>query len=326
MPIEGDLKSLNLSSVLQLIAQERLTGVLKIKRKNEVVDIGFAEGEVTGAFYEKGAHNERLEAYLVRSGMIGKNVYEMIEEIHNETKRPIMNIILEDRYLTLAEVERIIKFKIQEVFDELFTWEEGEFKFEQHAIIYPKSLIKIRMNTEGLILESARRFDEWPRIHNEIKSGDIVFKKVERPELKLKPPEDEARILSLLDGHRSVDDLVEISGLGKFHTYSCLYRLVSTGQITVAYAKPTPQKTRTKKQRSFKVTTVPMSIAIIVIVVLLEFVIGNLLARQDMLSFTIFNEDILDSHHEVYRSVFYYKHNRIPSPSEVKNIFEPYRR
>mgnify|MGYP000220889489 CR=1 FL=1 len=75
MPIEGDLKSLNLSSVLQLISQDRLTGVLKIKRKNEIVDIGFAHGEITGAFYERGEKVERLETYFVRSGLIGKNVY-----------------------------------------------------------------------------------------------------------------------------------------------------------------------------------------------------------------------------------------------------------
>ncbi len=71
MPIEGDLKSLNLASVLQLVSQERLTGVFKLKRKSEIVDIGFAEGMVTGAFYERGEEFERLETYLVKSGIIG---------------------------------------------------------------------------------------------------------------------------------------------------------------------------------------------------------------------------------------------------------------
>jgi len=34
MPIEGDLKSINFASILQLIAQEQLTGVLKIKERS----------------------------------------------------------------------------------------------------------------------------------------------------------------------------------------------------------------------------------------------------------------------------------------------------
>ena len=276
MAIEGDLSSLNITSVLQLISRERLTGVLKIKKGTEVADVGFIDGDITGAFFELGERVERLETYLVKSGMIGKNLFEMIEDIHHETKRPTMNIIIEDKYLTIEEIERTIKFKIQEVMDELFTWNEGDFKFEEGALIYPKSVIKIRMHTEGVILESARRLDEWPRISKTIPSGDIVFKRVDRPELKLQPKEDEARVLSLIDERRSVDDLVEISGLGKFHTYSCLYHLLSTGQIEVAYAKPTLRQGH-KLDVSIKTLVTPMAIAATVGIFLFELFANNII-------------------------------------------------
>jgi hypothetical protein len=323
MPIEGDLKSLNLASVLQLIGQERLTGVLKIKKRNELVDIGFADGEVTGAFYEKGDNVDRLEIYLVRSGMLGKNVYELVEEIHNETKRPIMNIILEDRYLVKEEVERVIRFKIQEVFDELFLWKEGGFKFEQGSIIYPKSLIRIRIKTEGLILEAARRIDEWPRIQETLSSGDIVLKKVERPELKFTPSENEKRLLKILDGHRSIDDLIEIDGLGKFNTYSILYKLYSTGQIEIAYAKPSVKKARQRKKRvSLKFMTLPMGIVITVALVLFEFLLGGFIARNKIISINLINHEVYETNDEIYRHVYFYKHNRFPSMQEVQDIFK----
>jgi hypothetical protein len=324
MPIEGDIKSLNLSSVMQLIAQESLTGVLKVKRRNEIVDIGFSTGQVTGAFYEKGDKVERMEKYLVRSGIIGKNVYELVEEIHQETKRPVMNIILEDKYVTREQVESLIRFKIQEVIDEIFTWKEGSFKFEQNSIIYPKSMIRIRMNTEGLILEAARRFDEWSKISKSITSGDIVFKKVERPELKLKPSAEEERILSLLNGHRSVDDMIDISGLGKFRTYSFLYRLLSTGQIQAAYAKPTPAKKKTKQALSISIKhiRVPILIAIGVCLLIAEFVVGNYFAAHNTVAIKLVNDDFYTKDHEHYRKIFFYKHNRIPSVDEVIEMFE----
>uniref|UniRef100_A0A7V0Z464 DUF4388 domain-containing protein n=1 Tax=candidate division WOR-3 bacterium TaxID=2052148 RepID=A0A7V0Z464_UNCW3 len=322
MPIEGDLKSINFASILQLIAQEKLTGVLKIKKKNEVVDIGFIEGQITGAFFEKGEKTERLENYLVRSGFIKKNLYEMIKEIHEETKRPIMNIIIDDKYLTLEEIERIIKFKIQEVIDEVFTWQEGEFKFEQGAVIYPKSLIKIRLSTENIVLESARRFDEWPRIVSQITSPDLVFKKIEKPELKLKLPEDELRVLSLIDGHRSVYDLVDISGLGKFHTYSCLYHLLTTGQIELAYAKPIPKAVKPKKEISLKFLSTPATIFLFLIVIFLEILIGNFVSNRIKYSFAFFDTSYTEPDYYDYKKIFFYKHNRIPSNSEVKAIFE----
>jgi hypothetical protein len=324
MPVEGDLKSLNLASVLQLIAQERLSGVFKIKRRSEIVDVGFLDGMVTGAFYERGEEFERLETYLVKSGIIGRNVYDMVLQIHRQTKRPVMNIILEDKYLTIEEVEKIIKFKIQEVFDQIFTWQEGEFKFEQGAVIYPKSLIKIRMATESLILEAARHFDEWPRITKTISSGDQVYKKVERPELKLQPADDEKRVLSLVDGHRSVNDLVEISGLGKFHTYSCLYHLLSTGQIETAYAKPHAEKeSQPKKQFSFKAIITPLIIAATVLVLIVEVVLGNYINNHNIISIDIVDEEIYRTDYTQHQKIYFYRYNRIPLREYVESIFYP---
>ncbi|MEO0185755.1 MAG: DUF4388 domain-containing protein [candidate division WOR-3 bacterium] len=325
MPIEGDLKSINFSSILQLISQEHLTGVLKIKRKSELVDIGFIEGFITGAFFEKGEKTERLENYLVRSGFIKKNLFDMIQEIHEETKRPIMNIIIDDKYLTMEEIERIIKFKIQEVIDEVFTWQEGEFKFEQGAVIYPKSLIKIKLNTENIVLESARRFDEWPRIASQITSSDLVYKKIERPELKLKLPEDELRVLSLIDGQRSVNDLIEISGLGKFHTYSSLYHLLTTGQIELAYAKPTPKVVKPKKELSLKFLSAPAMIILFALIVILEILIGSFVSSTVKYSFSVFNQTSSEYDYYDYKKIFFYKHNRMPSTVEVKHIFEEYK-
>lgn len=322
MPIEGDLKSLSLASILQLIAQENLAGVLKIKKKNEIIDIGVYENQITGAFFERGERVERLENYLVKSGFIKKNLFAMIQEIHQETKRPVMNIIIEDKYLTIEEIERIIKFKVQEVLDEVFTWQEGEFKFEQGSVIYPKSMIKVRLNINSLVLEAARRFDEWPRITKTIPSGDLVYKKIERPELKLKPSDDEERILSLLDGHRCVEDLIEISGLGKFHTYFCLYRLLTTGQIELAYAKPRAEQIRPKKEFSLKFLRIPLTAALIIGMLIMEFVIGNYLANKSLFSFQIINEKIQNQDYKGYQKIFFYRHNRMPSVPEVKDIFE----
>ncbi len=333
MPIEGDLKSLNFASILQLISQERLSGVLKIRKKNELVDIGIHESMVTGAFYEKGDRVDRLEDYLVRSGIIKKNLFDMVQEIHQETKRPIMNIILEDKYLTMEEVERIIRFKIQEVLDEVFTWQEGAFKFEQGSVIYPKSMLKIRLNIESLVLEAARRFDEWPKIQKTIPSSDLVYKKIEHPELKLKLSEDEERVANMLDGTRCVDDIIEISGLGKFHTYSCLYHLMTSGQVELAYAKPRTEQTRAKRKIevnfSLKFLKTPAIIAVIIFVALLEIIIGNSLARRTAFSFTFLNtEDQLTSGSGEdagadydLKEIFFYRYDRMPSSAEVQQVF-----
>jgi hypothetical protein len=224
----------------------------------------------------------------------------------------------------MEEIERIIKFKIQEVIDEVFTWQEGEFKFEQSAVIYPKSLIKIKLNTENLVLESARRFDEWPRIVSQIPSSDLVYKKVDRPELKLKLPDDELQVLSLLDGQRSVNDLVEISGLGKFHTYSSLYHLLTTGQIELAYAKPTPKVVKPKQAISLKFLSAPVTILLFVLVIILEIFVGNFISPRINFPSSLLHQSYQEYDFHDYKKIFFYKHNRIPSTIEVKHIFTEY--
>jgi hypothetical protein len=149
----------------------------------------------------------------------------------------------------------------------------------------------------------------------------MVFKKIERPELKLKPQDDEARVLSLVDGHRSVDDIVEISGQGKFHTYSCLYRLLSTGQIELAYAKPQPKKARQRRQISLKFLTVPLSIVLAVGIFVVELLIGNYLTAHKVVSINPIDDEYYEANYTSYQKIFYYKHNRIPSIEEVKEIF-----
>lgn len=322
MPLEGDLKSFNLASILQLIAQERLTGVLKIKRKSDVVDIGFAEGLITGAFFEHGDNIERLEDYLVKSGYIKQNLFEMIREIYQETKRPIMNIILEDKYLSVEDAEKVIRFKIQEVIDEVFTWQSGEFKFEASAAIYPKSILKIRLTTESLVMEAARHQDEWPKISRTIPSSDLVFKRIERPELPLKLAADEERVLSFVDGQRNVDDLVGMSGLGKFNTYSCLFRLLSSGQIEIAYAKPTPGKIKTRQVKiPFKKILPPLLAAAVFLILLLEYAIGNGVAPALGKAINIFGPSHNCRDNNDYKMIFYYRNNRLPASSEIDAFF-----
>lgn len=177
------------------------------------------------------------------------------------------------------------------------------------------------MNTERVVLEAARRFDEWPRIKEAIQSGDIVYKKIKRPELKLEPADDEARVLSLLNGHRSIDDLVEISGLGKFHTYSCLYHLASTGQIEISYAKPTPALIRPGQHVSLKFLTSPLAIACILIILVIEFLIGNYLSQNHILNFEIATEEFYEIDQQSYQQIFFYKHGRKPSFEEIEDIF-----
>jgi hypothetical protein len=113
---------------------------------------------------------------------------------------------------------------------------------------------------------------------------------------------------------------VEISGLGKFHTYSCLYHLLSTGQIEVAYAKPALEQSR-MVDFSIKTFVTPMTIAVTVGILLLQFVVGTIIASKGWLKVNVFNSEVYEQPTEDYRKIFFYKLQRNPSAQEIEGLF-----
>jgi len=321
MSLEGNLKSLNLIAVLQLVSNERMSGILRIKSKAEVVCIGFGEGMISGAFYERGGRQERFENYLVKSGMVSKENYAAITKIQEATRQPIINILLENNYLKREELELVIRFKIQEVLDEVFAWQDGEFKFEETKIMYAKSLIKIRLNTEAVILEGMRRIDEWPRIVKVISSDELVFRPKEKPDITIDFTDEEKRVVGLIDSKRTVRDIIEDGGLGRFRTYSAVYHLFSSGQLETYYIKPSLKETGGIKF-SFRFLLVPIEVLVIVAFVVLIAALGMVLRQQKVIDYQPTNLDRFNYHAADQSEVFYLVNDRLPTADELRHNFE----
>jgi len=116
--------------------------------------------------------------------------------------------------------------------------------------------------------------------------------------------------------------LVEISGLGKFHTYSCLYHLLSAGQIEIAYTKPSPEQTRPKKAFSLKTLINPAIIAAAIIIIIIEFFLGNYVSSHHILSFNIVNNEVYQFDYTNYQKTFFCRYGRTASMQEVEGVFE----
>jgi len=115
---------------------------------------------------------------------------------------------------------------------ELVLWNQGEFLFEP-GVTSEKSTVS-KGNT-NLMMEAARRRDEWAVISKEIPSVDWI------PEFVI-PDENETGgqinlntsewvLLSKIDGKRSLKEIADAAGLSTFHTGRLLYGLVSTKLI-----------------------------------------------------------------------------------------------
>jgi tetratricopeptide (TPR) repeat protein len=106
----------------------------------------------------------------------------------------------------------------------------GSFSFEPDVQPGEQDFL-VRITPESLLLEGARRVDEWSLIEKKIPSFDLIFV-VDRSRLTtsgVSLTAEQQRLLPLLDGKRDVASLIDDSGLLEFDVGKALYGLITAG-------------------------------------------------------------------------------------------------
>ena len=112
----------------------------------------------------------------------------------------------------------------------LAIWSQGDFKFEPAP---PSEIKTISKSNTNLLMEAARRLDEWRVLSKKIPSVEMIpeFVVQDTREGQINLNTSEWLILSKIDAHRSVKAIAQASGLSVFDASKILYGLIATGLI-----------------------------------------------------------------------------------------------
>ena len=246
MALEGSLKDFSVLDILQLVSNQQKTGTLTITSPRGTIVVDFKKGLITGAYRIKKGQQVLLDEYLLTSGRISEENLSKAKSSHVETGLPWDEILIRDGYITEAEFKEIVTFKIQEVIDELFMWNEGSYRFELGKELYRYSRVKVSLRTEALIMEGARRMDELPRIREVLPDENILIEKTGKVLPGLGPVEK--KLLSLLSHPSTVAELALTARLGEFRTYEALFNMIRSGVARTAGIKE-PEVVRVERPR-----------------------------------------------------------------------------
>ncbi|HEX5438740.1 MAG TPA: DUF4388 domain-containing protein [Gemmatimonadaceae bacterium] len=229
MAIKGSLREASLPDVLQLLAMGQKTGCLSVTDRSNFGYIYFDGGRICFASIVN--RRDRLGDILVKGGVISQRELDAaIGAQGRQRDKRLGEILVEQGTLTREEVHRYIHVQIEEAVYYLFSWTQGTFSFE--ADVHPAAgELVVSIDPESLLLEGARRVDEWGLIAKKIPSFDIIFD-VDRARLATSEahltPEQE-RVVPLIDAQRDVAALIDASGLGEFAVGKALYGLAAAG-------------------------------------------------------------------------------------------------
>ena len=229
MAIKGSLKEASLPDVLQLLSMGQKTGCLSVADRSNFGYVYFDHGLITYASIVN--RRDRLGDILVKGGLITNEQLESaIEKQAEEREKRLGELLVEMRFISRPDLERYMRVQIEEAVYYLFTWVSGTFSFESDVQPEAQDFL-VRITPESLLLEGARRVDEWSLIEKKIPSFDLIFV-VDRPRLGgsgVSLTAEQERILPLLDGKRDVLRLVDDSGLLEFDVGKALYGLIAAG-------------------------------------------------------------------------------------------------
>jgi tetratricopeptide (TPR) repeat protein len=229
MAIKGSLKEASLPDVLQLLSMGKKTGCLAVTHRNNFGYVYFDRGLISYASIVN--RRDRIGDILLKSGTITQGQLDsaISAQARHRDKR-IGELLVAQGAVTRDILHAQIRTQIEEAVYYLFTWTQGTFNFE--AEVHPEEQdLLVAINPESLLLEGARRVDEWSLIEKKISSLDLVFD-VDRGKLAAAGvvlPKEQQVVMELLDGQRDVVSVIEESGLGEFEVGKAIYGLVTAG-------------------------------------------------------------------------------------------------
>ncbi len=250
MSLSGNLKTVAFPDILQLLATGKKTGILECKTSARQKEVAFKEGNIIFAS-SVNSSEDLLGNMLLKRGKISKTDLERAITLHKQTGRQLGTTLIDMNLFDKEEIAACLKMQIEEIVYNLFSWKEGSFAFQENAI--PKNApFLIELNTMNVIMEGTRRIDEWLEIQKVLPPDDVLLricKAPKTPQDEIVLSVDEFRILSLINGERTVPQLIDVSPMGEFVTCRSVYSLIVNGLVEVAGRRepePTVQEDETE--------------------------------------------------------------------------------
>ena len=229
MKLEGSLDAFSLPDIFQLLSFTKKSGGLHLRRATTRGSVYFRDGAVTGASSDDG--RQALARRVVGSAGVGETeLSAAVERSANEgigVSRALLDAgAVDPDFLRSLVAEQIV----DAVFD-LLRWSEGDFSF---TVDEPgPDDVGISLGVEPVVNDARSRLESWDHACRVVPSPETVLA------LPVGVREDpvvtrgEWALLALVDGRRTVAELVALAGRGDYAVVSQLAALIERGLLKV---------------------------------------------------------------------------------------------
>lgn len=232
--IQGDLSTVSIAEVMQMLGLQRQNGKLLINHTSDTVEVYFKDGMVV--FASSAASNGKgpalIEGLLRKTCKLGDDSVRHVLRILEMTSQPVDAILAQEKLMNPKGFNENLRRHTEFSVYRIMTWKQGAFSFEKgNAPLFSNP---IALKVDDLLMEGARRADEWGLIVQKIPDFGVVFEPMigNADELNTRGmSETDLRVFSLVNGRRTVQDIIDEIGLSEFDVAKSMFILLTVSLI-----------------------------------------------------------------------------------------------
>ncbi|MGM0443439.1 MAG: DUF4388 domain-containing protein [Fibrobacterota bacterium] len=234
MSLDGTLSDFTISNIFLLIDQDHKNGKLKIN-STENVEIYFKNGQIIYIRSEKEDIKIFLYRFLINvKGYSNTEIRELEAHYYNNFHL-LSDELLKKAYLSINELTTIIQSGIIDIACNIFNYEGGSYHFEPLPSVDRYQFSNIVVPTNFVLLESAKRTDEWVNISEIITDETLFGSNMQLTPKQVHQPLNnfELYVISFVNGRRTVAEIARQVFFARFHVYTALDKALRKGNISL---------------------------------------------------------------------------------------------
>jgi hypothetical protein len=144
MAVEGTLDLFKLPEILQLVSQQRKTGILTVQGQQDIVAISFLNGRIVAADALNQTLEEGLSQILFKEGMMSAPDLARAVSEHQASGGRLIDLLVERRYIERSQLLEALRLQTYRLLEQLLHWSQGDFKFYSgDEVSYEEGLVPI---------------------------------------------------------------------------------------------------------------------------------------------------------------------------------------
>jgi DNA-binding response OmpR family regulator len=251
--LEGNIAVIPVGAILQLLQIESLSGLLLITDDKTEVTMSVRNGLID-LVQARGAGNEfRLGRYFVERGLVTPEDIDRILRDHMPTPRPpppsgshtaampvqepstapgrrlLGDLLVDAGRVTRDQLRDGLARQSSELVYEVLRWPRGRFEFRLGPMPALAESAHLALPVASVVMEGFRRVDEWRVVETGLGSFESVLNRdtvaIDIADVG-RLAKHEQRLLEMVDGERTVREIIEESHMSSFDACKILFQLL----------------------------------------------------------------------------------------------------